>query len=87
MPQSYSVPIHTEAPIEYLLANGWTTDDLAEVWGYRRKNVKNTLRPFRRYDRIPPTKLIKRMAKTFGWTEGQVLDHWTARVKTPEVVL
>lgn len=73
-----TVPLGTEDPIGYLTDHGMTPAQVAVAWDY---NDTTMIHRYRRYECIPNRKLAAKMAVTFGWSPGQVLDHWTARVK------
>lgn len=73
------VPLGTEDPIGYLVQHaGVTFAQIAVMWDY---NATDMIFKYKRYGAIPSRKLAAKMAETFGWSPGQVLDHWTARVK------
>jgi hypothetical protein len=76
--KSAKVPKGADDPIEHLLAAGAKVIDLAQAWGLRSTDAIYRLR---RYEYPPKARTAERMAESFGWTAGQVLDHWLSRVK------
>lgn len=71
-----TVPRGTSDPIQFLLDNGWTFIGLASEWGFR---TTDTIYRLKRFDYPPPPKTAEKMAKTFGWTPGDVINHWLKR--------
>lgn len=72
-----SVPRGTN-PIEHLTKGGLTVVDLAHAWGLKTTDAVYKLR---RYEYVPRVKTAERMAKSFGWTTGEVLTHWIERTR------
>jgi hypothetical protein len=70
------IPLSTDDPIHFLLDNGWTMLGLAVEWGFR---TTDTVYRLRRYEYVPPAETAAKMGETFGWTAGQVIDHWLKR--------
>lgn len=72
-----NVPKTSEAPIEYLIEQGRLIIDLAGEWGLRSTDAIYKLR---RYEHVPKVTTAQRMAETFGWTAGDVINHWIQKV-------
>jgi DNA-binding XRE family transcriptional regulator len=72
------VPKGTADPIGYLNDQGIHFIDLAKAWGFRTIDAVYKLR---RFEYAPKLKTAQRMAESFGWTVGQVYEHWNERVK------
>lgn len=77
MNERIPVPRNASDPIQLLIENGQTVPQLAVEWGFR--SVDSIYR-LKRYDYTPPPDTAQKMAATFGWTAGEVIDHWLARV-------
>lgn len=73
-----TVPLGTDNPVEYLLERGSSPASLSVAWGFR---TPETIFDYKAFRQIPSRRALRLMAETFGWSPGQVLDHWTARVK------
>lgn len=73
-----TVPRGTVDPIQFLLDNGESVATLAVAWGFR---TSDSVYRLKRYDYTPPPSTAARMAESFGWTAGEVIDHWMERVK------
>jgi hypothetical protein len=72
------VPRGTADPIGWLLRNGRTRLDLTIEWKFK---TVDTIYRLQRGEYEPPPETIKKMAQTFGWEPGEVLDHWIALVE------
>ncbi len=71
-----SVPRGSTLPIEHLVEAGVTIVSLAEAWGLTTDGVYK----LRRYDYAPKVRTAEKMAKSFGWTAGEVINHWLGKV-------
>jgi len=76
--QSPPVPRDAGDPIQYLLERNHSVVSLASAWGFR---TSDSIYRLRRYDYVPPANTAQKMAATFGWTAGEVVDHWLERVQ------
>jgi hypothetical protein len=64
-------------PISFLLEHRSSTiAALAGDWGVTPDAVYR----YRRYEIAPRSTVAKRMAATFGWTLGEVIEHWAEKV-------
>jgi hypothetical protein len=81
MQASPRVPRDCTDPINFLLESGESPVSLAFAWGYR---TVDTVMRLKRYDCVPPTDTAQKIAETFGWTPGEVLDFWIAAVAERE---
>lgn len=73
------VPRTVWNPAQYLLDEwGYTEPQLAVAWGLKSTSSVQKIRTFHHVPKVPTAEL---MADTFGWTAGQVIDLWLARVK------
>lgn len=73
MTKRSTVPRGTSDPIGWLLDNGWSRIDLAVEWEFK---TTDTIYRLQRAEYNPPPLTAQRMAKTFGWKAGEVVDHW-----------
>jgi hypothetical protein len=71
------VPKNAENPIEYLLSNGTGVIELAVAWGLKQNESVYRLR---RFAHVPHPKTAAKMAASFGWTAGEVIDFWLAKI-------
>jgi hypothetical protein len=70
-----TVPRETADPIGYLLDKGLTLPELAVKWGFK---TTDTIYRLKRFEYVPPAGTAQKMAESFGWTAGEVVDHWLA---------
>lgn len=80
--RSNSVPLGTPDPIQYLMDNGTTVMQLAVAWNFKTTAAVYNLK---RADYVPTPKTAERMGESFGWTAGEVIDHWLEAVGSREV--
>lgn len=69
-------------PIEFLMQSGLTVVDLAHAWGLKTTDAVYKLR---RYEHAPKVKTAERMAQSFGWTPGEVVNHWLENLSDEEM--
>lgn len=74
----FAVPRGTEDPIQFLFDSGVKPAQLALSWGFSHTDAVYRLK---RYEYPPKVRTASRMGATFGWTAGEVIDHWVARVQ------
>lgn len=65
-------------PIDHLMHGGVTVVDLAHAW---RLKTTDAVYKLRRYEYVPKVRTAEQMAKSFGWTTGEVLTHWVERTR------
>lgn len=78
-----NVPLGIDDPIGYILDQGESVMDLALEWGFR---TLDSVYKLKRYAYVPPANTAQRMGETFGWTAGEVVDHWLERVAQCDLV-
>lgn len=67
------VPQDVADPIQYLIDQGATIIALAVAWGFRTTDAVYKLK---RFDYVPPATTAAKMAESFGWTAGDVVNYW-----------
>jgi hypothetical protein len=73
------VPRTVTNPAQYVIDEwGYTEPQLAVAWGLRSASSVQKIRAFHH---VPKVATLELMARTFGWTPGQVADLWIERVK------
>lgn len=73
------VPRTVSNPPQYLIDEcGYTEPKLAVAWGLRSTSSVEKIMSFHH---VPKVTTLELMARTFGWSAGQVLDFWIERVK------
>ena len=70
------VPLDCPNPIDYLVDQGQSLAQLAAAWNLRHTDAVYRLK---RYEYPPKNKTAALMAESFGWSMGQVMDHWWAK--------
>ncbi len=72
-----NVPRGVANPIDYLIERGWSEPGLAVEWGLKTETSVKRLRAF---SHVPKVSTAERMAESFGWTAGEVINHWLGKV-------
>jgi hypothetical protein len=75
---SPAVPRNTPDPIQHLLENGESVVSLASAWGFR---TSDSVYRIKRFEYVPPASTAQKMAESFGWTAGDVINYWLDRVE------
>jgi DNA-binding XRE family transcriptional regulator len=73
---SETVPIKSPDPIQWKIKRGYSAAKMASDWRCTPAYVYT----LKRFANAPKWKTAQRMAKTFGWSDAQVMDFWMRRV-------
>lgn len=71
--QNGGVPLEAPDPIQHLLDAGVSVPQLAVAWDLKSSDSVYRLK---RGEYIPTPKTAKLMARSFGWSAGEVIDKW-----------
>lgn len=71
------VPRSADNPIDYLLEST-SIVDLAVEWKLKSTDAIYRLK---RFEYVPRYRTAEKMAESFGWSAGEVMDFWAQRVE------